>query len=98
MPAISRKATVQAVAQQVSCNLGQEAVILELKNGVYYGLNEVGAAVWELVQKPRTVGEIVEALTREYEVEAGSCERDLQALLRDLARSGLVEIRDEKPA
>src|SRR5690348_4964282 len=72
---------VAARSQQVSADLEGEAVILDLERGRYYGLNEVGARVWSLVQEPRSVSEIRDCLLGEYAVDASQCEADLFALL-----------------
>ena len=58
----------------------------------------VGSAVWKLIEKPRTVAQLRDAVVREFEVGAAECERDLLSLLESLARSGLVEVRDGKVA
>lgn len=92
--AISRDTTVAAVENQVSCTVGDEAVILHLKNGAYYGLNAVGAAVWNLIQKPKTVAELREAVAQEFDVSAAECEKDILDLLGNLANAGLIEVRD----
>jgi len=92
---ISTQSTVVAARDQVSSNLDGEAAILNLKNGVYYGLDPVGARIWSLIQEPTTVAELRDAIVEEYEVEPDRCERDLLALLRDLAAEGLIEVRDE---
>jgi hypothetical protein len=94
-PVGGRLGGVVAAKGQLSCDLAGEAVILDLNSGVYFGLNEVGARVWNLVQEPRSVREIRETILREYDVEPGRWEVDLQALLRELAEAGLVEVRDE---
>jgi hypothetical protein len=60
-------------------------------------LDAVGARVWSLIQKPRTVGELRDVLVSEYEVEPDLCERDLIELLQGLADEGLVEVSDGKP-
>lgn len=91
-PVLSGQTIVAAVPDQVSSDLGGEAVILHLKDGTYYGLNEVGARVWSLIQQPRRVAAIVAALLGEYEVEPAECERDLLALLGDLAAHELIEV------
>ena len=78
---------------QVSSDLGGEVAILDLKAGVYYGLDAVGARIWSLIQEPITVNEIRDILLEEYEVEPERCEHDLLALLRRLADEGLVEVR-----
>jgi len=76
--------------EQVHTSLGGEAVILGLRDGVYYGLDKVGARVWELLVEPRRVGDLVSTIVAEFDVSAERCERDVLALLRDLAARGLV--------
>jgi hypothetical protein len=89
---------VVAAKEQVSSDLAGEAVILDFKSGVYYGLNEVGASIWNLIQEPRTVNEIRDAILAEYEVEPEQCDRDLFALLQQLEASGLIEVKNETAA
>jgi len=84
---------VVAIAEQASVDLEDEAAILDLKTGVYFGLNEVGAHVWRQLQQPRTVGELRDSIVAEYQVEPERCERDLQALLQDLVAHHLIEVR-----
>lgn len=86
---------VVAAKEQVSSDLAGEAVILDFKSGVYYGLNEVGARIWNLIQQPKTVSEIRDAIVAEYEIEPELCDRDLKALLQQLEASGLIEVRNE---
>ena len=90
--------TIVAIADQASVDLDDEAAILNLKTGVYFGLNEVGAWVWRLIQTPRTVAEVRAAMLNEFDVEPERCDSDLQGLLRDLAQHQLIEIRDASPA
>jgi hypothetical protein len=77
--------------EQVSCDLAGEAAILNLKNGVYYGLNPVGARIWSLLKEPRTIAEIRETLINEYEVDVLQVETDIQDLLNQLADQQLIE-------
>jgi hypothetical protein len=90
---LSVHSIVIATSEQVSCPLGEESAILNLKNTVYYGLNPVGARVWNLLQQPRTVGELRDVLLDEYEVDAGRCESDLLELLEKMRSEGLIEVR-----
>lgn len=85
---------VQSPAQ-VSSDLVGEVVILNLASGVYYGLDEVGARIWSLIQEPKTLGEVRDTILSEYDVDAARCEADIRALLENLAAEGLIEIRSE---
>jgi len=85
---------VVAARQQISCDLADEVAILNLESGVYYGLDAMGALIWNLIQQPRTMGAIRDALLDEYDVDPERCEGDLRAFLTELASAGLVEVTD----
>jgi sulfur transfer complex TusBCD TusB component (DsrH family) len=76
--------------EQVFTTLGGEAVILGLRDGVYYGLDAVGARVWALIAEPRVIADLVTTIVGEFDVTPERCERDVLALLDDLAARGLV--------
>ena len=92
---ISELDIVQVSKNQASANLQGEEVILNLEDGVYYGLNAVGARVWSFIQEPRTVKEIRETLLEEFDVESDRCTSELRALLLDLERRNLIEVTHE---
>jgi hypothetical protein len=85
-------ARVVVSKDQVSCGLGDEAAIVNLRNGVYYGLDPVGARIWSAVREPVTVAQIRDALLREYDVEPLALECDIRSFLQQLAEQGLIEI------
>ena len=91
---LSLQTTVMVTSQQVSCPLGDESAILNMKNSVYYGVNPVGATVWNLLREAKTVGQIRDAILDEYEVDEVRCEKDLFALLEEMRSEGLIEVRD----
>ena len=95
--AITLDSIVAAAPEQVSSDLAGEAVILDLKQGVYYGLDEVGARIWALLQQPRSVEAIRDAILAEYDVEPERCERDLLELLGELSAAQLIEITTNQP-
>jgi hypothetical protein len=91
---ISESSIVEANQEQISSDLGGEAVILNLKTGIYHGLNEVGALIWTLIQKPKAVRDIKQILLQEYEVEHQECDRDLKTLLEALLAAGLIDVKN----
>ena len=91
---ITVSTSVVASREQVSCDVGEETVVLNLKDGVYYGLNPVAASVWKCIQQEKTVAEIRDTLVEEYEVDPDACTQDILVLLAQLVTWRLVETRD----
>ena len=77
-----------SLQDQVSCGLGDEAAIVNLKNGVYYGLDSVGARIWSAIRQPITFGQIRDALVAEYDVEPRALESDIRDFLAAALRTG----------
>ena len=88
--AFSGECIVAVADEQVSCEMEGGQVILNLADGVYYELDGVGARIWELLQEPRPVNALRDAIVAEYDVDPAECERDLRDLLAGLASHGLI--------
>jgi hypothetical protein len=91
---LSFNSIVVASPEQVSCPLGDESAILNLKNSVYYGVDPVGTRVWNLLKQPRKVAELRDAIVDEYEVDEDRCGRDVLELLEKMRGEGLIEVRE----
>ncbi len=77
------------IARQV----GDETVLLDLNRGTYFGLDPVGARIWELICQDRTLAAISEVILDEYDVTREIIEQDLLKLVADLAAQRLVKVR-----
>ena len=73
-------------------DLEGESVLLDLKTGLYFGLNPVGTRIWHLMEEGRTPAQILETLLAEYEVPPEQCRRDLEQLLGALQQKSLVQV------
>ena len=92
-PAIRFEDVVCAASNQVSSRVGDEVAVLGLDRAAYYGLNPVGARIWELIQKPVRLEQVASIVTSEYEVDRETARRDLMELVERLLAEGLVELR-----
>lgn len=91
---LSNQTVVVATRDEVSCKLGEEAAILGLKNSVYYGLNAVGARIWELLREPKSLEEVQSTILNEYDVSLEQAEGDLRQFLRGMMAEGLIELSE----
>ncbi len=88
------EALLAVSADQICCTLDDEIIVLQIATGTYYGLKEVAAAVWKLLQeRPHTFAEICSRIGREYDVDCARCETDLRELVAQLSTAGLIELK-----
>jgi len=89
---IQASTVVQVAPNQTATEIEEEKIILDLRRGIYYGLNPVGAAIWDLMQDATTVSEIVDAIAAEYDVDREQCLNDTVRLVEDLHEKELVKV------
>ena len=80
------KVPEQVMARQV----GEETVMLDLASSTYFGLDPVGARIWQLLVEGKTLAEVCDVMLQEYEVSRAEIERDVTNLAEELARKGLI--------
>lgn len=93
---MSETTFVSASEHQVFSVLDDESVILDLEEGIYYGLDTVGTRIWELLQNPIEVSELISTIEQEYDVERARCSEDIFNLLEDLEKHNLVNVNNTK--
>lgn len=78
-------------SQDVIAQQGSNAMLLlNMVDGSYYSLNEVGGRIWELCDGTRTVAELISTLAIEYDAPTQTLEVDILELLEGLRSKDLV--------
>ena len=67
-----------------------EYVLLNMESEQYFGLDEVGARIWQLLSEEETSVQILEHLENEYEVDPQILRRDFVNLVEELKSEDLV--------
>ena len=81
------------IPPQVMARLvGDETVILDLASGTYYGLDPVGARIWQMMAEGKALASVCETLVDEFDVSRETLERDVLQLTKELCAKGLVNI------
>jgi hypothetical protein len=89
---INLKSIVVQSNDQVSAKIDEEAVMMSIEQGKYYGLDEIGTRIWKLLEQPQSVSEILKTLMKEYEVDNETCEKDVLNLLNGLFKEKLISV------
>lgn len=71
-----------------------ETVLMSFDTGRYYGLEGTALSVWQLLETPRTLEDLVAALAESHDVPVERCRQDVAPFLEALTREGLVEAMD----
>jgi hypothetical protein len=86
---LGRRQVVQAPHVLVQ-DLAGEAVLLNLENGQYYGLDELSSRMFTLLVTSDSVQTAYERLLGEYDVEPDRLRFDMDKFLAHLLENGLV--------
>ncbi|MEN8213590.1 MAG: PqqD family protein [Pseudomonadota bacterium] len=81
----------EVLSQEVS----GETVLLDMQSESYFGLDEVGTRIWQLLQEKEDLQAVFDAMLVEYDVETDRLERDLEELIARLEEAGLLSLREQ---
>jgi hypothetical protein len=72
--------------------LDTEALVVDVKGGLLYPLNAVGARIWELCDGLRSVEEIVAAVAAEFDAPEATIRADTREFIDRLAGAKLISM------
>jgi hypothetical protein len=93
MPSISLESSFVLSKDAIFRDLNGEAVVLDLASGAYFGLNQVGTRIWQLIEQDGRLQNVLARLVEEYEAAPQQLERDLLDLVSRLAQAGLGAVK-----
>lgn len=80
----------QVSDQAIANSVGEEMVVLHLANGTYFGLDPIGALLWETLADGKAPSEVCEVILDRYEIDRATVEEDLRQFLGELAEGDLI--------
>ena len=75
----------------LSAEIGGEAVMMSIEKGAYFGLNPIATRIWDLIEQPCTVADLIKTISEEYEVTNEQCTADVQEFVADMIKRGLAQ-------
>lgn len=85
--------TVVRNPEPLTALVDDEVVMLDTRQGCYFGLDRSGTVIWDLIAEPRSVEDVCRAVAERYDVAPETCRADVVSFLADLADAGLIEAR-----
>lgn len=81
-----------------AADLDGQIVLLDVPAGAYFSLNGVASEIWHMLNEPRRVEEIFEALLQSHDVDTATLSRDVLPFLQSLVEQRLVRHIDRDTA
>ena len=88
--AISMKSKIIRSSHPIAEPVDDEIVMADIDAGKYYGLNDIGAAIWKKIEKKMTVEDLCRQICETYEVTPEECSAEVIAFLKDLESRNLI--------
>ncbi len=71
-----------------------EAILINLSNGIYYSMDEVGGFIWERIAAGHSLGDVASAVARSYNVPPERARGDVERIAAELLKESLVLVAD----
>ncbi|KAB2494506.1 lasso peptide biosynthesis PqqD family chaperone [Priestia endophytica] len=92
MSTLSLKHHVVQGEGNIASDMDQEKVMLNIENGKYYNLGNIGGAIWDEISEAISVEELVEKLLDKYDVQREQCENHVLSFLSHLQNENLIKV------
>jgi hypothetical protein len=89
---ISTETIISQIEEIVASDIDGETVMMSVENGEYYGLDNIGSRIWELIQKPIKVSDLIDTLLERFDVDRETCEKDVLTFLNELNDDKILEV------
>ena len=89
------EASIFTIPANVTVTTVDENIVLfSFETGDFYGIGEIGAKVFSMLEEYSNFGAILKQIQSEYDVSEETLRADLIALFGELQKNGLVELAD----
>lgn len=78
----------------IASEVDNEIVMMDVSGGRYFGMDSVGAALWNCLDQPKDLNTLVDELCSKYDVSSHKCREDIKPFLQALLEKKLIEAMD----
>ncbi len=93
VPELNRNCVVQRDPEIIAAEADPDLVMVSIANGSYYAVSDVARAIWDAIEQPRKVSDLIDGLASDYNVDQSRCEEQTLLFLNDLLTEGLLQVK-----
>ena len=92
---VSLDCIVRRYPEVIAAEADKDLVMINIASGSYYGVSDVAREIWEAIERPRKVCELIDDLCAIYDIDRKSCEEQTLSFLDQLSAENLLLMNDE---
>jgi hypothetical protein len=85
---------VQRDPEVITADADQDLIMVSVTTGHYFGVSDVAREIWDAIERPKRVSDLVDDLTASYHIDSSSCEDHTLSFLEALLDEGLLQVKD----
>ncbi len=95
---LTMNSIIQRDPEVIAAEADQDLIMVSIATGYYYGISDVAREIWDAIERPKKVSDLVHELTDTYQIDLPACEDQTLSFLRALLDEGLVQVKDAPAA
>ena len=93
MSAITLNTVISRAEGFTTAPVQNELMMLNIEQGAYYSLDPIAAEIWNMLENPAGVGEIITQLIKRYDVTQEQCQADVLTFLEEMSSNGMILLK-----
>ena len=85
---------VQRDPDVIAAEAGEDVVMVSIDKGQYYGVSETAREIWQAIERPKKVSDLIDDLVSNYNVDRALCEKETLLFLEELLAERLLQVRN----
>jgi len=86
--------TVQRDPDVIAAEADQDLVMVSIANGFYYGVSDVAREIWEAIERPKKISDLIDDLAATYNIDRSTCEEETLSFLEHLLSEQLLQVKN----
>ncbi len=85
---------VQRDPDVIAAEADQDLVMVSIANGFYYGVSDVAREIWEAIERPKKISDLIDDLAASYNIDRSTCEEETLSFLEHLLSEQLLQVKN----
>jgi hypothetical protein len=80
----------------IAAEADQDLIMVSVANGHYYGVSDVAREIWDAIEHPKRISDLVDDLTAVYHIDSSTCREQTVLFLQALYDEGLLQVKHDR--